>query len=524
MKRRAIPRGILAACLFLLAAATAARAIDPLPAPEGVEDARRRLQYLQKGAESVDAWVEWNWGVEFDRRNQGLSRDPKQGSGETEQAWKERLMKVRIATSEVKGRLRTERAEWVAREKERLLKAEIAEPLPVRLGPYDEERKRFPLLLGFGWPSGLAIGLRIPDAGRKEFEARFPKTLPATFRINEQGEVHLLSIEKCWEPGVHDVYVAPPGPRLAWEASHASWVTSVAFRADGSQVLSTGADSKVACRDADSGNPLFVLDKVEMASSVAWSPDGSLFATGGTDSVLRVRSGTDGKEIWKAEAKGMVMTVAFSPDGRHVAAGDDAGFLKVYHAETGEERFKVAAETPVRSIDFTRGGRGIVVGGEANRVLLWDFGSDKIVWRKKVEWPVYAVASNPAGGTVAIGGGGTELEVLREADGTEEWSARTEGEVRALRFDPSGRLLASGGAGYTAKVFHSTGGSPVWSAAIGSPIRSLAFGADGRKLFVGSADGGLRMFHIDEAERVQAFFGAPGRVYLERKRVESLFR
>jgi WD40 repeat protein len=527
MQLRTLRKGIVSAILLFPLFATTSLALKdaPLPPPANVEEARQRLAYLQDASKVVDQWVEWNWGTEFDRSYPGLSRAPLQGSAETPEAFKERQMKVRIGMSEVKGRLRLERAEWVVKEKERLLAAEIPEPFPVKLGPYDTERKRFPLLLGFGWPSGLSISLRIPDQESKAFEARFPATLPAVFRVNEQGEVHLLSIEKCWDPGVHDVYAAPPGPRLAWQASHDSWVTAVAFLPDGSEVISAGGDSVLAGREAESGNPVFRIEKAELAMSVACSPDGTEFATGGSDSVLHVRRTADGKELWNVVVgKGMIMATAYSNDGRYVAIGDDTGYLKVYNTKSGEEKFKVEAGMPIRSIDFTKGGKGIVIGGEGRRVQLWDFGSDRIVWRKNTEWPVYAVSASPAGGLVAVGGGGRELVVLRETDGTDAWSAKTEGEVRSLRFDPAGRLLAAGGAGYTVKVFPANGGAAVWTAEIGNPIRALAFGADGRKLFVGSAEGGLRMFNIDEADRVQAAFGAPGRIYIERKLIDTLFR
>ncbi len=525
MLRIVTRKGIIAFIVILFCAASAGAGMPPpLPLPAGIEGARQRLLFIREQSESIGDWIEKNWEVEFDRSNAGLSRKPQQGASETLQAFKERQMSVRMATSDVKSRMHSERKEWLTIERERLLATVITEDLPVKLGPYDTDRKLFPLLLGFGWPSGLSVTLHIPERERKVFEVKFPSKLPATFRVNEQGEVLLLSIERRWDSDVQEIYVAPPGPRLAWQAAHGSWVTAVAFRPDGSQVVSAGADSVIECRDADSGTSIFRLEKAEMAMSLAYNSDGTAFATGGSDSVLRVRSAIDGKELWQAKGKGMIMSVAFSPDGRHLATGDDAGFLKVYNAESGEEKFKVAAEMPVRAVDFTRGGKGIVVGGEKNRVLLWNFGREQVAWRKNTEWPVYAISASPAGGLVAAGGGGNRLLVLSETDGTESWSAATEGEVRSLRFDPSGRLLASGGAGYTAKVFSSSGGEAVWSAMIESPIRALAFGADGRKLFVGSADAGLRMFHIDEVDRVQAAFGAPGRIYIERGRVDKLFR
>ncbi|HEY5996646.1 MAG TPA: hypothetical protein VIU29_06460, partial [Candidatus Deferrimicrobiaceae bacterium] len=99
--------------------ATSAPALKdaPLPPPASVEEARQRLAYLQDASKVVEQWVEWNWGNEFDRSYPGLSREPLQRSSETPEQFKERQMKLRIGMSEVKGRLRVERAEWVVIEK-----------------------------------------------------------------------------------------------------------------------------------------------------------------------------------------------------------------------------------------------------------------------------------------------------------------------------------------------------------------------------------------------------------------------
>lgn len=521
-------RAVSLAILFLAGLAGVARSapeglFTPLPPPSGVENAVLRTQYLREQSNAVDAWVDRNWESEYPRRHPSLSRAP-QKAGEPLAAFKEREMKARMAVSELKGKMRAERKEWLAREWRNLLAAEIAAPLPMRLGPYDPDRAVYPLLLGFGWPSGVSVKLRIPERQSKDFAAAFPVSVPATFRVNEKGEIYLLKMEKAWRDVPADVFVTPPGPRQVWQGAHESWVTGVAFRPDGAQVVSTGADGVIACWDAESGNRIFRLENVEMAMSVAYAPDGSRFATGGADSFLRVRDGATGKEVWKSDGKGMIMAATYSPDGRFIATGDDGGFLRIWDAENGAEKKDIDLGSTVRAVDFTKGGRHLLAGGEGNFLVLWDLGTSRPVWRKELEWPVYAVAANPGGGMVAAGGAGDRLVVLREADGSESWSGRTEGEVRSVRFDPTGQLLAAGGAGYTAKVFPAAGGESLWSAQIGSPIRSLAFGGDGRKLFVGSADFGVRMFEVGEGDRVVLAFGAQGRIYVDRKKVETLFR
>jgi outer membrane protein assembly factor BamB len=497
---------------------------ETLPPAGNVEEARERLHYLKEQKNGIEAWVEQNREAEFADRYPSLSRKTR-GPRETEQAYRDREMRARMAISELKTVLRGERRNWLERERRALLAQEIPESLPVRLGPYDAERGEYPLLLGFGWPTGVAIRYRVRESGKDAFARDFPKALPGIFRLNEKGEVYLLSLEKGGVREETVVSILSPGPRLLWQGSHESWVTAVAFRPDGAQVLSAGSDGALIAWDAATGNRAFHLADVEMALSVAYSPDGSALATGGTDSFLRVREGDTGKEIWRAAAGGMIFSVNYSPDGRYIASGDDGGGLRIWNARSGKEVLRVDMGSSVRAVSFSPGGRTIAAGGEGNFVVLWDMATGRQVWRRELGWTVLSIsAGGAAGGLIAVGGGGDRLLLLREADGSEAWSVKADGEVRALGSDPGGRLVGSGGAGYTVRVFLAEKGEVLWTASVGSPVRSLAFGPAGIKLAVGSADFAVRLFEVDEGDRVTAAFWKYGRVYVERARVRSIFK
>jgi outer membrane protein assembly factor BamB len=497
---------------------------EELPPAATVEEAIDRLRFLAEQAGRVDAWVEKHWEEEFGARYPSLSRAPK-GPKETEQSYRNRDMRARMAISELKTGLRGERRDWLERERRALLAQEIRESLPVRLGPYDAERGEYPLLLGFGWPAGVSIRYRVRESGMNAFAQRFPNAFPGTFRVNEKGEVSLLSLKKADAEGETVVSFLPPAPRLLWQGSHDSWVTAVAFRPDGTQILSAGSEGALIAWDAGTGHRIFHLEDVEMALSVAYSPDGAALATGGTDSFLRVRDGDTGKEIWRAAAAGMIFSVAYSPDGRYIVSGDDGGGLRIWNAQSGKEILRVDLGSSVRSVAFTPGGRTVAAGGEGNFVVLWDMATGRQVWRKELGWTVLSISvGGAAGGLVAVGGGGDRILLLREADGSESWNAKADGEVRALRFDPGGRLVGSGGAGYTVRVFLAENGKLLWTASVGSPVRSLAFGSAGIKLAVGSSDFAVRLFEVDEGDRVTAAFWKYGRLYIDRARVPGLFK
>ncbi len=497
---------------------------EGLPPASTVEEARDRLRFLAEQAGRVDAWVDEHWEGEFEVRYPFLSRAPR-GPKESEQAFRIREMRVRMAVSELKAAMRGERRDWLERERRALLAQEIRESLPVRLGPYDAERGEYPLLLGFGWPAGVSIRHRVRESEKNAFGQRFPGTFPAIFRVNEKGEVSLLSLKRV-EGGVETmVSILPSAPRLIWQGSHDSWVTAVAFRPDGSQILSAGSEGALIAWDAATGHRVFHLEDVEMALSIAYSPDGSALATGGTDSFLRVRDADTGKEIWRAAAAGMIFSVAYSPDGRYIASGDDGGGLRIWNAQSGKEILRVDLGSSVRSVAFTPGGRTIAAGGEGNFIVLWDMATGRQVWRKELGWTVLSVSvGGTAGGLVAVAGGGDRILLLKEADGSESWSVKADGEVRALGFDPVGRLVGSGGAGYAVRVFLAENGELLWTASVGSPVRSLAFGSAGIKLAVGSSDFAVRLFEVDEGDRVTAAFWRYGRLYIDRDRVPGLFR
>lgn len=499
---------------------------EPPYVPTTIESARERLLYLKDEEGRIEEWVERNSEKEFAARFPELEKGPGR-SLETAAAIWEWNMRLRMALSEVKESLRRERKEGLRKDREDLLSSRIREWLPSRLGPYDADREEYPLLLGFGWPAGLSVKFRVPQEFRKIFELRFIGKISASFRMNERGEAFLLSLGKFWketDPVGTRIDLVPPGPRLAWQGSHDSWVTAVAFRPDGTQVLSSAADGTLRVWDVATGNRVFQLDNVELALSVAYNPDGRTFASGGADSVLRERDAESGRELWSAPADGRILSVAYTPDGRYVAAGDGGGAVRVWSVQSRKETAKADLKAPVWSVAFTGNGTAFAAGGEGNAVVLWNLLYNRQTWRKEFDWPVYALVAGEGRGLIAAGGGGNRAVALREKDGSVVWSADMGGEVRSLRFDPSGSHLAGGGSGCAVKVFAAETGQQRWAAEIGSPIRSVAFGPGGTRLFVGSSDFTVRLFEIAEEERVVAAFWSVGRIYLERGVERSLFR
>ena len=135
----------------------------------------------------------------------------------------------------------------------------------------------------------------------------------------------------------------PPGqqerPRLVVQLGHAMGVLSVAFSADGRQVLTGSSGNTARLWDAATGEEIRKFEgHAEAVSSVALSRDGRHVLTGSADKTARLWDAATGKQLrtFEGHADGL-KSVAFSPDGRHVLTGSEDKTARLWDAATGEE-------------------------------------------------------------------------------------------------------------------------------------------------------------------------------------------
>ena len=258
---------------------------------------------------------------------------------------------------------------------------------------------------------------------------------------------------------------------------HAGWVTSIAFSADGTRMLTTDTQGGVrAWWVEDSGAvPLWTAadSHAGWVRASAASPDGRYFATAGNDRVVRLWATADGRKVREFSGHtGEIFSLAFHPDGRSLVSGDMYGKVCHWDVEKGtlvRELDATALHTRgedfmadvggVRSMAFDATGERFACGGlsEAKSntfspgtptVIVFDWAAGKPLVKSripgdKVDGPVNALRFLP-NGTLAGTGEGQSLGALwfwkpGEAD---PYHSVQQQAGYAIDLHPDGRRLA----------------------------------------------------------------------------------
>jgi WD40 repeat protein len=112
----------------------------------------------------------------------------------------------------------------------------------------------------------------------------------------------------------------------------------------------------------------------EWLTSVAYRSDGTQLATADRSGVIRVWDTSNGQNVLTIEAhKGELASVAFSPDGKGLAVGDAGALVSLWDAETGQPIQSLKGhEGRVNQVVFNRDGSMVASASEDRTTRLWD--------------------------------------------------------------------------------------------------------------------------------------------------------
>jgi WD40 repeat protein len=290
---------------------------------------------------------------------------------------------------------------------------------------------------------------------------------------------------------------------------HMHTISSLAYSADGSRLVSGSWDHTVRLWDAATGKELLRLGgQPEGFSSVAISPDGKLLAGGNMNRTLFVWNARTGKELYRREKlENTVFGLQFDAQGKTLA-GVSGNSVRLWEAATGKElRCRNNTRDDLRPFAFSADLKTLVMGLPDGTIRLWDLTTGKERRLLDLQADLTAMAIGPDGKVLASAGGQRDgtVRLWDWATGREMCRFRPDRDLAVvLAFAADGKVLACGGEGGDIYIFDLTNRLQRCRCRLraGNGVRALAFSPDGKALAVGGTDEKV-IHHLDTTTGIE---------------------
>ena len=347
--------------------------------------------------------------------------------------------------------------------------------------------------------------VQAPKAGEAaKVEARFlPPDLPIAADLAGAPDLALkATIPVTLAP------VSPPkfAPQRNFQG-HSSWVTAVAFSANGTQLASASWDRSVKLWELPSGEEVkTVTRKMKEVQTLSFSPDGRWLATENSSNTVTLWDAKSGREVLTLPGnkplsllgKSWVYSIAFSPNGRWLASGLDDKTIRIWDVESGLPVRDLSADRrSVIYVAFSPDGHSLASGGDDKTINIWDLTNGKVVHTLSGHTKnIYAVAFSPSGRWIASASADKTVRLWDTASGREVHTLTGHGSsVTSVAFSPDSRWLVSGSWDKTIKIWDVEKGQVVETLGGNTnPIYSVAFDSSGHWLASGGQDGTIRLW------------------------------
>ncbi|PYQ57430.1 MAG: hypothetical protein DMF53_22705, partial [Acidobacteria bacterium] len=306
--------------------------------------------------------------------------------------------------------------------------------------------------------------------------------------------------------------------------SHASWVSSLAFRRDG--VLASSSGDTITLWNPALGTKISSFSaprdgKAHQILALAFSPraGSQVLASAGEDGTVRLWNSTTGEPLGEpGEAHGdMVTSLAFSQDGRRLASAGRDHVIHLWDVE--KEQWDSSNRHPVQTLlgqgraiwALAFGADGhLVSGGDEGAVVLWNLAAPSrfIAKARGVTGEIDSVVFSPNGQTLFAGGkDGTLWEWDTVSQQVREKAPAHTGRIAALALQRQS-LISAGGEDGRILLWDSTdlrkapqqferstdsNAIPIGSLALSSDKRIVAAGDDASN----GSDGRVRLWRTD---------------------------
>jgi len=308
---------------------------------------------------------------------------------------------------------------------------------------------------------------------------------------------------------------------------HKGPVRSVAFAPDGATVATCGDDKRVLLwrpagirpyrlEEVFAENPPAPPAMRELVghraavASVAFSADGKQLVSGGLDNALivwNVPSATIEKSL-RGHA-GQVRSCRISPDGKTVVSASYDGTLKLWNVDAYQETLAVKPSLlsghvdAVSAADFSPDETQIITAGLDRTAMLWDVRTlnRTATFAEGHEYLVSNAVFTADGSRLITAAVDGTVRVWDAALGTELARLADTGRSAAVAVSRDGRFVLTGAAGRGAQLWELPSGKLVHSfPQHRSEVSVTAFSPDGKLLFTGEASGRANVWNAATKE------------------------
>lgn len=288
---------------------------------------------------------------------------------------------------------------------------------------------------------------------------------------------------------------------------HTKGVTSVAFSANGSSIVSGSEDTTLRVWDVPSGQCLHVLSgHTDIVTSVRFASAGRRVVSTSWDETVRLWDAVAGVETktigesTRSANKKFTLTAAFTVGDRRILIGDSGSQLVLFDptAETEVRRFRghtAAVNCVAISTDAS-----LAASASSDRTVgIWNL--DTGVERHRLQGHsdvVNTVAFSRDGGRVLSGSSDHTLRLwdVNTGQGISKFEGHTDA-VLACLILPDGTQALSAGADKTIRLWNIKRGVELHRfAGHSGEVTSIAVSPDGRRVISGSADKTVRIWSL----------------------------
>jgi WD40 repeat protein len=280
------------------------------------------------------------------------------------------------------------------------------------------------------------------------------------------------------------------------EPAHAGGVTVMRALADGSRLVTGGAEGAVALWDGEGRLLRRLHGLTTPPRAVSLSADGGQVAGADDTGAVWLWAAGSGEGRLLGHHPDAVRALAFSADGRLLASGDGKGAVFLWEAGRAGPREVYRHQEEVRTLAFSADGRWLASGSMDHSVWLQPLGPGAGRRLEAGARGVLQVAFSPDG-TVLLCVSDEDSTLLSWRVDTGERLGRLWGHSRTVRhfaFSPEGSRLATASDDGTVRVWDWKSGRGRALLGHTGPVRHVSFSPDGRLLASTGEDGRVRLW------------------------------